>query len=156
MKKSFHLFLINYFIISIASAQSFSVHDLLDLAKIPYGNFTKIMDKKGFRPDYGSSGEDSIQLYYPVLKKKKSKTNIQQSIECYKKGNMKYFILNTESKEEFIDGEKYLAKSGFVYDKTKDVNTSPKLYFQKNNFSINTNIEIKDSITLSITVLHLI
>jgi hypothetical protein len=69
------------------------------------------------------------------IKVKKNKPYIgpKRTINIYLKDDSKYFTLHTSSLNEYIDGQRSLIKSGFFYDKQKDVSKDTSILFQKGN-----------------------
>jgi hypothetical protein len=69
------------------------------------------------------------------IKVKKNKPYIgpKRTINIYLKDDSKYFILNTSSLNEYVDGQRSLIKAGFFYDTQKDVSKDTSILFQKGN-----------------------
>ena len=126
--------------------QSFTVHDLLDLADLPSKESIIICLKRILFPIITSRRYNTNHLYSHVKMRKKQHP-IQRGVEFYQNNLSRYFIFHTLIPDDFIDGKRSLIKSGFIYDKKKDIDKDSLMLFQKRNISILASKQMKDSIT---------
>jgi len=129
-----------------ASCQSFSVHDLLDLADLPWNGINNYMFKKGFILNHNVQKDSIDASFIPKAKIKKKPVQIRQGVDFYQKNNSRYFVFHSLDLDDYQNGERRLIKSGFVYDKKKDVSKDSLILFQKKNISVLASIGMKDSV----------
>jgi hypothetical protein len=140
------LLLLN-FVMANAFGQSFTVRDLLEMGNTPSNNITYFMNKNGFALNYSNPASDTLQASYIARGKRgKPYKGPLKSIDYYSKDNSRFFLLHTLSYDDFIDGEKSLIRSSFIFDKTKDINKDSSILFQKQNMAILAFKETKDSV----------
>jgi hypothetical protein len=131
---------------SAVFSQSFNVRDLLDLGDLPSNGIKNYMFKKGFVLNHNIV-DDTIQLSFsPVVKMRKKQHPIQRDVEFYQNKLSRNFIFHTLIPDDFVDGKRRLVKSGFTYDKKKDIDKDSLMLFQRRNISIIASKQMKDSV----------
>lgn len=148
-KQLLFLFILQTFSVSIVLGQSFAVDDLVTLVDQSPQSIDHYMKKKGF--DIADVKADSIASeasFIIRVKKKNPYSGPKRKVDISLGNDCKYFSLYTSSKSEFIDGKKYLVKSGFFYDKGKNVNDTSTMLFQKGNLSIEAFADFKTDTTI--------
>ncbi|MGH2565694.1 MAG: hypothetical protein ACRDE5_14355, partial [Ginsengibacter sp.] len=100
-----------------------------------------------FMPDSDNPAGDSITSYIEKSRRGETDSAGRKSIDVYEKPDSRYFILHLSSPTEYLNGRESLIKSGFVYDAKKDISKEPSMLFQKENVSIESTREMKDSVT---------
>ena len=131
---------------SKVSSQSFTIYDLLKLADLPSNSINNYLFKKGFILNHDLQSDTIQASFIQKIKGRKKPGGVQQSIDFYLNNGSRYFIFHTSSSDEYIEGERRLIKSDFIYDKGRDINKDSLLLFQKKNISILASIELKDSV----------
>ena len=145
MKRIFLILILQSFTAAKMYSQSFTVHDLITLSALSPQNIDRFMHRNGFILDKDDVEGDSITSYIVKTKHKKTDSIPRKSIDLYQRQNSRYFILNTLSLTEYMDGRQSLIKSGFVFDSTKDVRKDTSVLFLKANISIESTSEMRDS-----------
>lgn len=145
MKKAFIL-LLQIFAFYQAISQSFSIDELMKLANMPSKNIDHYMIKKGFIL-FDSKSDSAVMSANFIEKSKYSRKNFgpKRSIDIFIKGDCKNFTLHTPQANEFKEGEQKLIKSGFFYDKQKDLDKEHSILFQKGNITVVAKSEVQDS-----------
>ncbi|MEP6583670.1 MAG: hypothetical protein ABJA90_05375 [Ginsengibacter sp.] len=145
MKRFLLIILLQHLALTTLHSQSFSVNDLVGLASIPAKNIDHFMSKNGFISSGNKWGADTIGTCF-IQKAKKNKTTVipERSVDLFMKDDSKYFCFHTNSLTEFLDGQKFLIKKGFIYDTKKEIIKEPSLLFQKWNNTVQAIREIKN------------
>ena len=134
------------FATTIAFSQPFTVHDLVTLARMPSEDISHFLYRNGFRLYTENPQGESVQAsFIPKIKPGKNYSGAQKSVDYYLKDGARYFLLHTPLLREYEDGQRSLVKSGFVFDKTKDMDKDSSMLFQKENISVLAYKEVKDS-----------
>jgi len=129
------LFLQNFALATFG--QSFNVDDLLKLASLPSKNIDHFMSKKGYELMSSKLEDEIMEANYSIkIKKNKTYSGPRRLIDINLSDELKYFNLTTSSEAEYLDGRRFLVKSGFFYDTEKDVVKDTSILFQKGNISI--------------------
>ena len=129
-------------------SQSFTADDLVRIAALPSKDIVHFMDKKGYALSNNRYGNDTMDVsFIRRARGRKKYTGPERTITINMLDNSKFFILNTSSHDEYIEGQRDLIKDGFFYDTKKDVTKEPSMLFQKGNVSIETSANVEDSIT---------
>lgn len=128
------------------SCQTFSVHDLLELADLPSTGINNYMFKKGFIINHNPQNDSIDASFIPRVKMKKKPVQIRESVDFYQKNGSRYFVFHTLDLDDYQNGERKLVKANFIYDKKKNVDKDSLILFQKKNISVLTSIEVKDSV----------
>ncbi|MGH2648319.1 MAG: hypothetical protein ACRDE8_12155, partial [Ginsengibacter sp.] len=128
------------------SSQSFSVHDLLNLADLPSNGISNYMFRNGFIRNRDVADDEIQTSFIPKIKKRNKDEGIQQRVDFYGKDSSRYFIFRTLLKDEYLEGEERLIKSGFIYDKRKNIRKDSLILFQKKNISVLASIKVEDSV----------
>ena len=140
-------FLSLLFIITGASAQNFDLKDLLGYTEYSVTKFDALIAKKSFKRDYFSPKESSTS--YTYFQAKKSKKGQAIKTIAYQAIKERTFIgYQTSLLEESNAIKEQIRKAGFKHYAGKGNPEEKPLFFQKDNFTITTSIEIKDSTTL--------
>ena len=148
MKRILILLVLQNFAANRVPCQSFTVHDLVNLANTPSKNIGNFMTRHGFVFNSSNPAIDTMAAsYIPKTKGRKSSSGPQRSVDLYEQHDSRYFILHTSSLPEYLDGQQKLIKSRFVYDNKRDISKEPSVLFQKGNISIEAIREMQDSIT---------
>ncbi|HVZ96905.1 MAG TPA: hypothetical protein VG847_08530 [Chitinophagaceae bacterium] len=143
MRKTF-LILLSWCTGFYAHAQ-FSVKDLLDLSAMQPKSMDHFMLKKGFFHSSYLTGND--RSYMKVSRHSKRDTLPTDNIEIHEKDSSVYYILNTYSREKYLDGWDRLIRSGFSYDKSKDPLKDSLCLFEKANMTMEVSRQMVDSST---------
>lgn len=107
------------------------------------------MDKKGFIQVSGvNNNELASASFIQKINNKKQDTiaTKQRMVELYQKDNSQYFLLSTESSEEFYDGQDYLKKAGFSFGNKKNDNDSASYLYQKGSMTIQTALRNEEGV----------
>ena len=146
MKRLLLIFILQTFVTAITYSQSFTVHDLIGLSTMQPAAISSYMYKKGFIPDKDNTS-DSITSYIQKFTKRKAERDTLKSIDLYEKHSSKYFVLHSSSPADYEEGRKSLLKSKFVYNTKKDISKDPSIVFQKANISVESTMQVKDTLT---------
>ena len=150
MKRLLLLIIFIFTVVNSLWSQSFSTDDLIDLANTPLTGIDHFMKKKGFQVATSSSDSAAHEARYIIHLKKKSRYDGPERIVDISMGtDCKYFSLYTSSPAEYIDGKKYLVKSGFFYDKTRNAGDTTAMLFQKGNVDIEATPRFTDDTVVS-------
>ena len=147
MKKVLLILILQNFAASVAHCQSFSVDELITLSNLPSNNIDHFMRKKGFV--LSGSISDSVTMragFIQKLKSNKKDIETKRSIDIYIKNDAKCFTLHTSVLNEYIEGQRRIIKSAFIYDTLKDMSKASSMLFQKDNITIMATREVRDSI----------
>jgi hypothetical protein len=148
MKRIILILILQNFASGYLYCQSFSVEDLVKIAALPSKDIVHFMDKKGYAFSNNRFDNDTMDVsFIRKVKGRKKYTGPERSITIDMRDDSKYFTLNTSSRDEYIEGQRDLIKSGFFYDGRKDVTKEPSMLFQKGNVSIETSTNVEDSVT---------
>ena len=148
MKRILLLLILQNFTTIKVSSQSFTVRDLVTLANLPSKDVAHFMNRNGFVNYTGNQGNDTMEAsFIPKVKRNKSYSAPQISIDLYRQHDLRYFILHVPSLPDYLNGGQSLIKSHFVYDNNKDMSKEPSMLFQKANITIEATMEVQDSIT---------
>jgi hypothetical protein len=146
MKKILFLLLLQNFVSIKSHSQSFTVHDLVTLSTLLPKNIDNFMSKKRFEISFGEPGNDTMGVTYSIKTNgKKIYDGPQRAVDMLIKYNERYFTFHTSSLNEYLDGKQSLIKDGFFYAAEKDVTKDSLMLFQKDNISIETSAEVRDS-----------
>jgi hypothetical protein len=98
--------------------------------------------------DVNNDGVDTLPIsYIPKVKGWKSSDIPKLRVEVVQNDNLRFLTLHTTSFEEFIEAQKSLIRSNFIYDKSKNISKDLSIIFQKNNLTIVTGKEMADTVT---------
>ena len=140
------LILVLQSIIAIVHSQSFTVDDLLKVSYLPSKDIDHFMSKKGYAFNTSKPGNAAMEANFSLRAKDKKKyIGPTRSIDICLKDDSKLFILHTSAANEYVDGQRTLIKSGFVYDVAKDINKDSSILFQKGNIAIQAAKKYDDS-----------
>jgi hypothetical protein len=135
------------FVISVASAQDFDLKDLLGYTEYTVQKFDAHIARKSFKRDYFSPKESSTSYTYFQTKKSKSgqatKTIAYQSIR-----DRTFICYQTSLLEECAMIKEQIRRAGFKLYTSKPPADNKPLLYQKDNCTVTTSIEIKDSVQL--------
>ncbi len=132
-----------------AFSQSFSVHDLVNIADMKTADISNFMYKKNYIHNTDAEANDtSLTSYIQKIKGHKIAIDTFKSIDLYQKRSVKYFVLHTSSRLDYTEGRQWLLKEKFVYDGKKDISKSPYISFEKSNIVIESTQAQKDSFTI--------
>jgi len=123
------------------NTQSFQLNDLLDLTGLSVQKFDAHISKKEYKRDYYSPKE--TRTVYNYIQSKKSKENLARTISIQEESDRTIICYQTSSEEEFNKLKKEIRKEGFKNYASEAPSDAEVL--QKDNFLVNTSIEIKDS-----------
>lgn len=146
MSRIIFLFIWGSFTASATFGQSFSIRDLLTLAELPNGDITHFMYKNGFAVDTDGV-PDTIQTRFISRLKSKKRIYSDANIDLYQHDNSRFFVLHTTSADEYLENRHSLIRSGFIFDKSKNIGRDSSILFQKANLSVLTSKETGDSVT---------
>lgn len=131
----------------VVNGQSFTIDNLIKVASLPSKDIDHFMDKNGYVLNSSKSENNSMEANFKVkIKKNKPYTGPERTINVSLKDDSKYFTLHTSSLNEFISGQRSLIKSGFFYDKQKDVTKDTLILFQKGNMLVQATVLDSDGI----------
>lgn len=145
MKKLYFLSLL-FFSLG-AHGQDFDLKDLLGYTEYSVTKFDAHIAKKSFKRDYFSPKESSTSYTYFQTKKSKGK-QATKAISYQAVKDRTFIGYQTSVTEESNTIKEQMRKAGFHHYAGKQPPTEKPLLFQKDNFTIITSIEIKDSTTL--------
>ena len=135
--KRFLLILILQNFTSAIFSQSFTVDDLVKVASLPIKNIDHFMNKNGYELVTSKSEHEILEASYSIkIKKNKTYDGPKRIIDIQLSDELKYFNLATSSLTEYLNGRRFLIKSGFFYNAEKDVSKDTSILFQKGNISI--------------------
>ena len=147
MKRILLILILQNFATGNANSQSFTVDDLVTLASLPSKNIDRFMSKKGFELYSSKLDSDTMEAsFIAKVKAKKIVIGPKRSVDINLGNDSKYFTLHTSALNEYQEGEQRLIKSGFFYDKQKDVSKEPSMLFQKGNITIQATSGVQDGI----------
>lgn len=145
MKQFYFLSLL--FIFSGAKAQDFDLKDLLGYTDYTVTKFDAHIAKKSFKRDYFSPKESSTSYtYFQAKKAKKGQAIKTISYQAVK--DRTFIGYQTSVEEESKTIKEQMRKAGFRQYAGKRQPAEKPLLFQKDNYTVTTSIEIKDSTTL--------
>ncbi len=138
MKKILFSFILCSFILAVVvNGQSFTVDNLIKLASLPSKDFDHFMNKNGYILSRSKLENNTMEADFKVkIKRKRPYIGPARTISVNLKDDSKYFTLHTSSLNEYIDGQQSLIKSGFFYDKQKDVTQDTSILFQRGNMLV--------------------
>ena len=138
MKKILFSFILCSFILAVVvNGQSFTVDNLIKLASLPSKDFDHFMNKNGYILSRSKLENNTMEADFKVkIKRKRPYIGPARTIIVNLKDDSKYFTLHTSSLNEYIDGQQSLIKSGFFYDKQKDVTQDTSILFQRGNMLV--------------------
>lgn len=147
MKPLLIILIVQNFAISKNYCQSFTANDLVALSSLSSKSIDQYMNKKRFSSHNSILDEDIAGTsFFEKVNFKKRDSLASRSVDLYKKGDTKYFVLHTTSLNEFIEGQKQLMTAGFFYDNKKDLMTAVSMLYQKRNVTIEAKKVMEDSI----------
>jgi hypothetical protein len=147
MKKILFILTLCNFASGIVDGQSFTIDNLVKVASLPSKDIDHFMNRNGYVLTTTKLENETIEAGFSVkVKKNKPYTGPKRTINIYLKDDSKYFILNTSSLNEYVEGQRSLIKSGFFYDTQKDVSKDTSILFQKGNSLIQATAEEDDGI----------
>lgn len=129
----------------LAQAQSFDLNDLLGFTSYSVRKFDARLSKNSFKRDYDSPKETSSDYNYYQVKKSKA-GEIKRKISFIDDANEPSLCYQTTSLSEYNDLKQDIKKAGYSCYETAEDNDKPLLY-QKGECSINTSVEVKDSVS---------
>jgi len=94
------------------------------------------MYKKGFVSFAENQQEGTAQRFLPATDHGVPDSLPAVTVDIYEKNDSKYFVLQTTSLQEYLDGLDALRNSGYIYDDKKDNHTAKSLLFQKANITV--------------------
>jgi hypothetical protein len=134
MKKILLILILYNFASGTADGQSFNIDNLVKVASLPSKDIDHFMNKNGYVLTSSKLENEAMEASFSVkVKKNKPYIGPKRTINIYLKDDSKYFTLHTSSLNEYVDGQRSLIKSGFFYDKQKDVSKDTSILFQKGN-----------------------
>lgn len=138
MKKIlFSIILCNLTLAIVVHGQTFTVDNLIKASSLPSKDIDHFMNKNGYVLSNSNLENDRMEADFKIkIKKKKPYTGPARTININLKDDSKYFTLHTSSLNEYIDGQQSLIKSGFFYNKEKNVAKDTSILFQKGNMLI--------------------
>ena len=138
MKKILFTFILCSFTLAVVvNGQSFTVDNLIKLASLPSKDIDHFMNKNGYILSRSKLENNAMEADFKVkIKRKRPYIGPARTISINLKDDSKYFTLHTSSLNEYIDGQQSLIKSGFFYDKQKDVTKDTSILFQRGNMLI--------------------
>ena len=117
--------------------QSFTVDDLEKVASLPIKDIDHFMSKNGYELISSKTEHEILEANYSIkIKKNKTYSGPKRTMNIQLSDDLKYFNLTTSSLIEFLNGRRFLIKSGFFYDTEKDISKDTSILFQKGNISI--------------------
>lgn len=134
-------------ILTRANAQDFDLKDLLGYTEYSITKFDAHIAKKSFKRDYFSPKESSTS--YTYFQSKKSKKGMATKTISFQAVKDRTFVgYQTSVPDESNTIKEQMRKAGFKQYAGKRQPSVKPLLFQKDNFTITTSVEIKDSTTL--------
>ena len=134
MKKILLILILYNFASGAADGQSFTIDNLVKVASLPSKDIDHFMNRNGYVLTSSKLENEAMEASFSVkVKKNKPYIGPKRTINIYLKDDSKYFTLHTSSLNEYVDGQRSLIKSGFFYDKQKDVSKDTSILFQKGN-----------------------
>jgi hypothetical protein len=134
MKKILLILILYNFASGTADGQSFNIDNLVKVASLPSKDIDHFMNRNGYVLTSSKLENEAMEASFSIkVKKNKPYIGPKRTINIYLKDDSKYFTLHTSSLNEYVDGQRSLIKSGFFYDKQKDVSKDTSILFQKGN-----------------------
>ena len=127
-------------------AQQFSLPVLVELTGYTQQKFQSYVEKKKFRQESTQSIITADVTYSFTLDKKQKEDEILRSISFQAKPKITTALYQTSSLKESIQLRDQLKKSGYKSSLAGKGSNVHEGYFQKDNFTIETGIELRDSI----------
>jgi len=126
------------FFISMACCQSLTVNDMLALSSLSPKNFNSYMNKKGYLQGDRGFQNDEIAITFFAKKKPRESDSlvIDRRVEIYKEDEVYCFVLHTSSRDEYLDGRKWLRKTGFFCSDNSDTSQVMSLQYQKKTITV--------------------
>jgi len=140
-------FLILPFVFGIANAQDFDLKDLVGYTEYSVSKFDAHIAKKSFKRDYFSPRESTTSYTY-FQSKKSRKGQVIKTISHQAIKEKTLIGYQTSSEQESNGIKEQIRRAGFIHYAGKKVADSKPLLYQKDNYTITTSLEIKDSATL--------
>ena len=139
----FAFILCNLILAMVANGQAFTIDNLIKLTSLPSKDIDHFMNKNGYVLSSSKLENNGMEANFKIkIKKNKPYTGPARTININLKNDFKYFTLHTSSLNEYIDGQQSLIKSGFFYDKHKDVTKDTSILFQKGNMAIHATVAL--------------
>ena len=135
------------FLVSMACCQSLTVNDMLALSSLSPKNFNSYMNKKGYLQGDRGFRNDEIAITY-FAKKKPGESDslvVDRRVDIYREEDVYCFVLHTSSKDEYLDGRKWLRKSGFFCSDNSDTSQAMSLQYQKKSITVRVNTGEEDN-----------
>jgi hypothetical protein len=137
MKKVLLILTLQVFTAGIIYGQSFDVNDLVKLANLPSKEIDHFMYKQGFDLSFSKSDSISAESIFSTRIKAKQKEIVPKiNIDILFNEYFKCYSFQTSILEEYVNGEKTLIKSGFIYDESKNISKDTSILFQKGNITV--------------------
>jgi hypothetical protein len=143
MKKTSAI-LVLLFYAAIGRSQSIDLNDLVDFTNFDIQKFDAHIGRKSFKRDYNSPRETQSNYNYFQTKKIKGEEVIRKV--SFQEGSEPAICYQTSSANEFNRLKEKMLDRGFrCYEKTAE--ESRPLLYQKSEYTINTSMEVIDSVT---------
>ncbi len=147
MKRLLYILIVLSLATGRAESQSFTIDDLVTLSSLSSKSIDHFIKKNGFSSaGSGWNKYSSGTSYFEKIKTSKVDSLTGRSIDIYKEGDTRFFVLHTTSLSEYRDGQRQLISAGFFYDKKKDLSVSTAMLFQKKDITIETLSVVEDDI----------
>ena len=134
----------------IVNAQQFQLKDLMEFTQLSVNKFDALVGKKDYKRDYYSPKESGSVYNYQETKKKKSEP-VSRNIAFQSTDKKVGIVYQTSSLEEFERLKDQLLSLGFKTQAKPEQLKSA--FLQKHDFTVNTSVEIKDSVSFYSIVL---
>jgi hypothetical protein len=142
MKKTSAI-LVLLFYAATGRSQSIDLNDLVDFTSFDIQKFDAHIGRKSFKRDYNSPRETQTNYNYFQSKKIKGE-EITRKIS-YQQGAEPSVCYQTTSAKEYSQLKNRMLKEGFQCYESPEADTRPLLY-QKSAYTINTSMEVIDSV----------
>jgi hypothetical protein len=145
MKRLLFIFILLPFVKGAPTSEEFTLDDLLTLSSLSAKDITHFMTKKGYSHQSKSLDDSLVVIHFsPENPQRGNDSLLKRSIDLFNTKDTKYFVLNTSSPDDFIDGKRRLIKAGFFYDSRKEPGKDSSMLFQRKNISIEAITRVKN------------
>ncbi|MGZ8558748.1 MAG: hypothetical protein ACXWWC_10455 [Chitinophagaceae bacterium] len=136
-------FVLQGIFLCFASAQSFTVDDLMTLSSLSPKKFDNYMNEKGYLSGGKKMQDDAMSFTFLEKIKLRPEDSIVQSrsVGLYKKENAYCFSYHTTSREEYEQGINRLKSSKFFLGESKKT-LEDTLFYQKKNLTVHISSDV--------------
>ncbi len=144
MKKFYFLFFLVAFHIA-ATAQKFSLSDLVDLTGFTQQKFQSHLGKKKFIQDHYNNSIVDADVIFSYTPTKKKAGGVVYRLSYQNRSKITMACYQTTSYKESVELKEQIKRNGYKGSVIKEGSNAVGMYFQKNNLSIKTATVLLDS-----------